>query len=88
MKHKNKPWSASQSRSPRGEACVCLCGCVCVLKEEKQRGWEAYIVKNEGLVTADWFSLGWGMFFLWGRDEEKGSRTREPEMKGACNMAS
>lgn len=39
-------------------------------------------------MTVDWFSLGWGMFFLWGRDEEKGSRTREPEMKGACNMAS
>lgn len=60
---------------------------MCVLKEEKQRGWESYIVKNEGLVTADWFSLGWWMFFvfLWGRDEAKGSRTREPEMKGACN---
>lgn len=40
--------------------------CVCVLKEEKQQGWEAYIVKNEGLVTADWFSLGWGMFFFMG----------------------
>ncbi len=35
---KNKPWSASQSRSHRGEealrgyVCVCLCVCVCVFK--------------------------------------------------------
>lgn len=66
---------------------MCLCGCV--FKRERQWGWEAYIVKDEALVTADWFSLGWGM--LWGRDEERKQRSereRTPEMKRACNMAS
>lgn len=55
--------------------CVCLYGCV--FKREKQWGWEAYIVKNEGLVTADWFSLGWGI--LWGRDEERKQKSERDE---------
>lgn len=61
--------------------CICLCVCMC------KRKWEADIVKNEGLVTADWFSLGWGI--LRGRDEERMQRRdREREMKRACNMNS
>lgn len=68
---KNKPWSASQSRSYRGEEALRVYVYVCVLRE-KQWGWEAYIVKNEGLVTADWFSLGSGI--LWGGGMKKGSR--------------
>lgn len=54
---------------------MCLYGCV--FKREKQWGWEAYIVKNEGLVTADWFSLGWGI--LWGRDEERKQKSERDE---------
>lgn len=60
-KAKNKPWSASQSRSHRGEEALRVHVYVCAFQGEKQWGWEAYIVKNEGLVTADWFSLGWGI---------------------------
>lgn len=74
---KNKPWSASQSRSHRGEEALCVCLYGCVFKREKQWGWEAYIVKNEGLVTADWFSLGWGI--LWGRDEERKQKSERDE---------
>lgn len=76
---KNKPWSASQSRSHRGEEAQCVCLCGCVFKREKQQGWEAYIVKTEGLVTADWFSLGWGI--LWGRDEERMQRSEREKAR-------
>lgn len=45
---KNKPWSASQSRSRRGEEALCVYVYVRVCKKEEERGWEACIVKNEG----------------------------------------
>lgn len=51
---------ASQGHTEERRPSVYMCVCV----KEKQWGWEAYIVKNEGLVTVDWFSLGWGI--LWG----------------------
>lgn len=75
---------ASQGHTEERRPCVDVSMCVCVLRE-KQWGWEAYIVKNEGLVTEDWFSLESGI--LWGMDEERKQR-REREMKRACNMAS
>lgn len=67
----------SQGHTEERRPCVCVCLYGCVFKREKQWGWEAYIVKNEGLVTADWFSLGWGI--LWGRDEERKQKSERDE---------
>lgn len=62
-----------------------VCVCVSVIEgEEKQWGREAYIVKNEGCVTADWFRDG-----IYGGGKREGKRGgREIErLKRACNMA-
>lgn len=60
--------------------------CVCVW--EQQRGWEAYIVKNEGLVTVDWFSLDVGFYGGGMKKGNSGGKGRKAEMKRACNVAS
>lgn len=64
---KNKPWSASQSRSHKGDEALRVYVYVCVRLKGKTVGWEAYIVKNEWLVE-DFMGDGWR------KEEEEGER--------------
>lgn len=68
--------------------CICVCVLVCVCVKGKTVGWEAYIVKNEELVTADWFSLGWGIYGGGMKKGSRGGKQRKQEMKRARNMTS